>query len=132
MGSLSRAGRYCTDSGTSRIMSDCRRAGPMPCTAGERANGAYMSRDRIKQRYLTLACCALLQSCALAAGVGLAVLKEDSPSCGTSFVYDGTFSRRQKEGRGVLTALLERHDIPVFSELEIDRAAACLRALDEV
>jgi len=67
---------------------------------------------------------------AVAGGARLAVLKEGSPSCGSGFVYDGTFSGRRREGRGVTAALLERHGIRVFSDLRIEDAAAYLRGLE--
>jgi len=67
---------------------------------------------------------------AAAGGARLAVLKEGSPSCGSGFVYDGTFSGARREGRGVTAALLERHGIRVFSDLRIEDAAAYLRALE--
>lgn len=49
-----------------------------------------------------------------------ALLKESSPSCGVRLVHDGTFSNRKIAGRGVTAALLEAHDIRIFSEAEID------------
>ncbi|NMP30635.1 DUF523 domain-containing protein [Thalassotalea sp. M1531] len=45
-----------------------------------------------------------------------ALLKESSPSCGSSRVYDGTFSGKKIEGRGITAQLLEKHGIQVFSE----------------
>ena len=68
---------------------------------------------------------------AAAKGARLAVLKEGSPSCGTGFVYDGSFSGRRQAGRGVTAALLERRGIRVFSELHIEEAAAYLRSLEQ-
>lgn len=59
--------------------------------------------------------------------VKVAILKEKSPSCGSSFIYDGTFSSVRKIGQGVTTALLERNGIKVFSDLEIEKAAEYLK-----
>jgi uncharacterized protein YbbK (DUF523 family) len=64
-------------------------------------------------------------------GARVAVLKDGSPSCGTSAVYDGTFSGRRRAGPGVTAALLEEAGIRVFSERELEEADACLRALEE-
>lgn len=63
--------------------------------------------------------------------VRMAILKEGSPSCGTSFVYDGTFSGTRVAGAGVTAALLRARGIAVFSEEEIDDADAYLRAIEE-
>lgn len=62
--------------------------------------------------------------------VKMAVLKEDSPSCGSTRVYDGTFTGRSVTGAGVTTQLLERHGIRVFSEHALDEAAAYLETLE--
>lgn len=63
---------------------------------------------------------------AISRKVRLAVMKDGSPSCGSSYVYDGSFSNVRKAGRGVTAALLEDNDIRVFSEQEILKAAAYL------
>ncbi|KQU63134.1 hypothetical protein ASG66_01600 [Bacillus sp. Leaf406] len=44
------------------------------------------------------------------------VLKENSPSCGSSMIYNGDFSGEKIQGEGVTTALLKRHGIKVWSE----------------
>ncbi len=56
-------------------------------------------------------------------GVRFAVLKSKSPSCGTSTIYDGTFSGVRRDGMGVTAALLRRHGIEVFSDRELDELA---------
>lgn len=48
-----------------------------------------------------------------------ALLKENSPSCGTHSVYDGTFSKKLREGKGITASLLEANRISLFSEDEI-------------
>ena len=49
-------------------------------------------------------------------GCRYAVLTDGSPSCGSSFVYDGSFAGKRVTGRGTTTALLEANGIRVFSE----------------
>ncbi|WP_373047673.1 DUF523 domain-containing protein [Vulgatibacter sp.] len=61
-------------------------------------------------------------------GIRVAVLKERSPSCGSSQIYDGTFTGKAIAGEGVTTALLRQHGIAVFSEAELAEADAALRA----
>jgi uncharacterized protein YbbK (DUF523 family) len=53
---------------------------------------------------------------ARAVGATRAVLKARSPSCGSSAVYDGTFSRRLVPGRGVTAAALAAAGLEVGSE----------------
>jgi len=50
------------------------------------------------------------------AGVDRAVLKARSPSCGSTTVYDGTFSRTQQPGAGVTAAALRAAGVVVTSE----------------
>ncbi|MEB2650013.1 DUF523 domain-containing protein [Pseudomonas siliginis] len=63
-------------------------------------------------------------------GIRVAVLKANSPSCGNLLTYDGTFSGVKVNGEGVTAALLKRHGVRVFSELELVEAAVTLAALD--
>jgi uncharacterized protein YbbK (DUF523 family) len=51
-----------------------------------------------------------------------AILKEKSPSCGNSLIYDGSFAGILKHGKGVTTALFERNGIHLFNENEIEKA----------
>lgn len=50
------------------------------------------------------------------AGVKIAILKERSPSCGSSLIYDGTFSGKRISGKGVCAQEFEKGGIKVFSE----------------
>ena len=52
--------------------------------------------------------------------VETALLKAKSPSCGSTEIYDGTFSRRLKPGKGVTAELLTRNGIAVFGENALD------------
>jgi uncharacterized protein YbbK (DUF523 family) len=60
---------------------------------------------------------------AMAVGAERAVLKARSPSCGSSSVYDGTFSRRLVPGRGVTAAALAAAGLEVGSEEDAVAAA---------
>ena len=63
-------------------------------------------------------------------GLRVAVLEEGSPSCGTSYSYDGTFSAARVPVPGVTTALLRAHGIAVFSEAQWAEADAALLAME--
>jgi len=62
-------------------------------------------------------------------GIRIAILKANSPSCGNLLTYDGTFRGVKVSGEGVTAALLRRHGVQVFSELELAEAAAALTTL---
>jgi uncharacterized protein YbbK (DUF523 family) len=53
---------------------------------------------------------------AQATGARGAVLKARSPSCGSSAIYDGTFSSTLHEGEGVTAAALRAAGVEVISE----------------
>ena len=59
-------------------------------------------------------------------GCRFALLKEDSPSCGTHRIHNGTFSGGLRTGMGVTAALLEAVGLRVFSEHETEALAAAL------
>jgi len=63
-------------------------------------------------------------------GARVAILKEGSPSCGSSFVYDGTFTGTPVDGEGVAAAMLRREGIRVFSEHDLDAAAEYVESLE--
>ncbi|NQD68434.1 DUF523 domain-containing protein [Bacillus haikouensis] len=49
-------------------------------------------------------------------GATIVVLKEYSPSCGSTMIYNGEFKDKKIIGNGVTTALLKRNGIQVISE----------------
>ncbi len=53
-------------------------------------------------------------------GITKAVLKENSPSCGVHYIYDGSFKNKKIKGSGVTTSLLTNNGIRVYSEEEIE------------
>ncbi len=63
-------------------------------------------------------------------GIRIAVLKEGSPSCGSSLINNGNFDRTKIPGQGITTRLLEAHSIQVFSENELDQVSALLSSAD--
>ena len=56
---------------------------------------------------------------AQANGCKLAILKNESPSCGKGRIFDGTFRGRLTEGSGVTASLLQENGIEVLTEDEI-------------
>lgn len=51
-------------------------------------------------------------------GCQKAILKEGSPSCGTRWIYDGTFSHTRIPGRGIFAAMLEQEGTELMNEEE--------------
>jgi uncharacterized protein YbbK (DUF523 family) len=63
-------------------------------------------------------------------GARLAVLKDGSPSCASSYIFDGTFRGQRDRGEGVTAAMLSRAGIRVFNERELEQAARYLESLE--
>jgi len=63
-------------------------------------------------------------------GIRMALLKARSPSCGNRENYDGSFSGTKVPGEGVTAAALRRAGVRVFSEEQLQEAAAELVRLE--
>lgn len=51
-------------------------------------------------------------------GCKTAILKANSPSCGSGSIYDGSFQKRLIPGDGMTAALLKEHSLTILSEQE--------------
>ena len=51
-------------------------------------------------------------------GCTCAILQENSPSCGSNYVYDGTFTGKKIRGKGVTTKIFEENGIQIISSNE--------------
>ena len=54
--------------------------------------------------------------------IELAILKANSPSCGSAKIYDGTFSGVLVDGDGIFAAMLKEKGIPVINEKQREEA----------
>ena len=57
--------------------------------------------------------------------IDMAILKQNSPSCGSSMIYDGTFTSKKIPGAGITASMLMKNGIKVIS----DEAAEEIRDL---
>jgi len=58
---------------------------------------------------------------ALKNGCTKALLKDGSPSCGSTYIYDGTFSHNKIKGYGVTTEMLIDAGIEIYTEKDIEK-----------
>ena len=79
-----------------------------------RKDGKNVTREFEKGANKALALCKYL-------GITKAVLKENSPSCGTHMIHNGHFMNRLVAGMGVTARVLKEHGIEVYSENEISK-----------
>ena len=62
--------------------------------------------------------------------IRVAILKDGSPSCGSSYIYDGSFTGTRVAGRGLTAEVLEGDGVRVFSEHQLGAVEALLARLD--
>ena len=53
-------------------------------------------------------------------GINKAILKENSPSCGTHKIHDGSFNGKLIDGQGITAKYLAKKGIQVYSENDIE------------
>ena len=62
--------------------------------------------------------------------IDFAILKERSPSCGSSYIYDGTFSGKVIQGQGFTAKKLNEENIIIFSEENLDEIEKYLQEVN--
>ena len=63
-------------------------------------------------------------------GCRVALLTDGSPTCGSTRIYDGSFSGQKRAGMGVAAALLREHGIAVFSDNQLAELIAWVEEND--
>ncbi len=63
--------------------------------------------------------------------VAFALMKDDSPSCGSTYIYDGTFTDTKILGQGRAVELLREAGFPVLNENMLDQAEILLKELEK-
>ncbi|MCI5745478.1 MAG: DUF523 domain-containing protein [Erysipelotrichaceae bacterium] len=66
-------------------------------------NGAKIALDEIKKGSITTI-----------------IVKENSPSCGLNYIYDGSFSHKLVKGQGVFVEMLSKEKVKIYSEKDIE------------
>lgn len=89
---------------------------PTPRSPAERLGGRVITAEGedVTEPYQQGAACAL--ELARRLNCECALLKARSPTCGSSVIYDGTFSHARIPGDGVAAEQLKKAGIPVFDE----------------
>ena len=89
---------------------------PTPRPSAERRGARVITRD---ERDLTTAFTKGAEQALYLAqlyGCQIAILKANSPSCGSGQRYDGTFSGKLVPGDGLTAALLKQNELTILSE----------------
>ncbi len=91
-----------------------------PRLPSERKDGKVIMKDGRDVTSNYLAGAKLAYQICLYLGIKKALLKEGSPSCGSSTIYDGNFNNHKIKGQGVTTEYLRQKGISVYNEDQID------------
>lgn len=93
---------------------------PVPRTDAQRIGSSVVTRDGRDVTGQYSAGAEEAVRLALEHRVVCAIMKEKSPSCGSSMIYDGSFSGKLIEGEGLASELLRKAGVRVFSENQLD------------
>lgn len=63
--------------------------------------------------------------------VAFCIMKQESPSCGSKVIFDGTFTDTKIPGQGLAVEYLRDAGFKVFAEEDIEEAAAYLAELEK-
>ena len=63
--------------------------------------------------------------------IDFAILKERSPSCGSSYIYDGSFSGKVIQEQGLTVRKLNEENIVIFSEENLEEIEKYLQVLNK-
>lgn len=85
-----------------------------------RGDKVFHNNEKDVTKEFTLGAKKALNLCK-ALDIKIAVLKENSPSCGSSHIHDGLFRDHLIPGEGITTRLLRQNGIEVYSEFEIEK-----------
>ena len=94
---------------------------PTPREPSERRGERVMSRDGRDVTAAFQKGAALTLRLAGRYGAKTALLKQNSPSCGSGMIYDGSFTGRLVPGDGVTAELLKSRGVAVMGEKELNR-----------
>ena len=103
-----------------KVCPECFGGLPIPRVPSEIKENKVFSKDNrdVTEKFLTGAEKTL--KIAKENQIDFAILKERSPSCGSTYIYDGNFSGKIIEGQGVATRKLNEENIIVFSEENLE------------
>ncbi len=99
---------------------------PVPRPDAQRVGGRIINRKGadVTAEYIAGAVAAV--ELARKNNIAFAIMKEQSPSCGSSRIYDGTFEDKKIPGAGITTEMLRAAGFMVFSEEELEEAEKVL------
>lgn len=91
---------------------------PIPRIPFELKNGRAINKDGVDVTDKVMDGCYKALKLIKENNITKVILKENSPTCGVNYIYDGTFTHTKVKGCGLLTKLLKDNSIIVYSDEE--------------
>lgn len=91
---------------------------PIPRIPFELINGRAINKDGIDVTDKVIDGCNKALKLIKENNITKVILKENSPTCGVNYIYDGTFTHTKIKGCGLLTKMLKDENIKVYSDEE--------------
>lgn len=93
---------------------------PTPRQPAEILHDRVATKDGVDVTHAFVKGAALAVFLAHRLGCTHAILKQNSPSCGSGQIYDGTFSGRRIDGEGITAKALKTAGVAVFDENSVE------------
>ncbi len=97
-----------------------------PRTPAEIIGGQVVEQTVLDVTHIYVRGAEMVTKFARDSGCKFALLTDGSPSCGSTYIYDGTFTGQRIAGIGIVTEILRKNGIQVFSESQIHELSALL------
>ncbi len=91
---------------------------PIPRIPFEIKNGRAINKEGLDITDKVMDGCNKALKLILDNNIDIVILKENSPTCGVNYIYDGTFTHTKIKGCGLLTKMLKDNNIKVISDEE--------------
>ncbi|MBP5444903.1 MAG: DUF523 domain-containing protein [Acholeplasmatales bacterium] len=91
---------------------------PIPRIPFELKNGRAINKDGVDVTDKVIDGCNKALKLIKENNITKVILKENSPTCGVNYIYDGTFTHTKIKGCGLLTKMLKDENIKVYSDEE--------------
>ena len=93
---------------------------PIPRIPFELKNGKAINKEGLDITDKVLKGCEIAFKMIKENKIDKVILKENSPTCGVNFIYDGTFTHTKIKGMGLLTKMLKENNIIVISDVDFN------------
>jgi len=100
---------------------ECMGGLPTPRIPSERLNGRVINKEGKDVTIEFTKGCAKTLELVKKYNITKAILKDGSPSCGSTYIYDGTFTGTKISGNGVTADILRLYNVEIYTENDLKK-----------